>query len=357
MSTRHRLMVALAAVALAACGHEPRTGMVPAAAPVLATVPAQVGDAATAQQWDATVQAVHAAVLMAQTNARVLALPHEVGDTVAAGDLLVQLTDTEQKSAQVAAQAQVAASQAAYVEAEANYRRYAAIYPQGYVSRAAYEQVLAARDSAKARLDAARAQGREAGAQQDYTAVRAPFAGVVTQRYVAVGEAVAGPPFPQRLIAVAAPGALRVEAHLPQTVADAVRTNPRAEVLVDGQRVAGGNLQVLPTADPATHTVTVRMDLPPTVRDLYPGMTVKLAFAARDDTALSIPATALVRRGELQGAYVVDGGAVSLRQLRVGDEVDGRVAVLAGLAAGERVATDPDAATRWLVAHQRGQAR
>jgi multidrug efflux pump subunit AcrA (membrane-fusion protein) len=136
-----------------------------------------------------------------------------------------------------------------------------------------------------------------------------------------------------------------------------VRTNPRAEVLVDGQRVAGGNLQVLPTADPATHTVTVRMDLPPTVRDLYPGMTVKLAFAARDDTTLSIPATALVRRGELQGAYVVDGGAVSLRQLRVGDEVDGRVAVLAGLAAGERVATDPAAATRWLVAHQRGQAQ
>lgn len=357
MPLRPLLMPVLLAVAMAACSRGPHADAPPAAMPVLATVPVQAAGTAGSQSWDATVQAVHAAVLMAQTNGRVLALPREVGDTVTAGDVVVRLTDAEQQSAQRAAQAQVAAANAAYTEAEANYRRYAAIYPKGYVSRAAYEQMLAVRDRAKAQLTAAQAQAREAGAQQAYTVVRAPFAGVITARYVQVGEAVAGPPFPQKLLALAAPGALRVEAQLPQAVAEALRANPQASVMANGERVAAGRLQVFPVADPSTHTVTMRMDLPDTVRGLYPGMTVKLAFAAPTAANVSIPASAVVSRGELQGAYVVDGARVSLRQLRTGDVAAGRVEVLSGLAAGERVAVDPAAAARTVVAQHQGAGR
>lgn len=357
MPLRPFLIAAVLLAAVTACSREPHAAAPPAAAPALVTVPVQAAGTVASQSWDATVQAVQAAVLMAQTNGRVLALPREVGDSVAAGDVVVRLTDAEQQSAQRAAQAQVAVADAAYTEAEANYRRYAAIYPKGYVSRAAYEQMLAARDRAKAQLTAAQAQAREAGAQQAYTVVRAPFAGVITARYVQVGEAVAGPPFPQKLLALAAPGALRVEAPLPQAVAEALRANPQAAVMVNGERVASGRLQVFPVADPATHTVTVRMDLPDTVHGLYPGMTVKLAFAAPAAANVSIPASAVVSRGELQGAYVVDGDRVSLRQLRTGDVAAGRVEVLSGLAAGERVAVDPAAATRVLVARRQGAGR
>lgn len=357
MPLRPLLVPVLLAVAMTACSRGPHADAPPAAMPVLTTVPVQATGAAGSQSWDATVQAVHAAVLMAQTNGRVLALPRDIGEAVAAGEVLLRLTDTEQQSAQRAAQAQVAVARAAYTEAEANYRRYAAIYPKGYVSRAAYEQRLAARDSAKAQLAAAQAQRREAGTQQDYTVVRAPFAGVVTARYVQVGEAVAGPPFPQKLLALAAPGALRVEAQLPQAVAEALRANPQASVMANGERVASGRLQIFPVADPSTHTVTVRMDLPDTVRGLYPGMTVKLAFAAPAAANVSIPASALVTRGELQGAYVVNGDRVSLRQLRVGDVAAGRVEVLSGLVAGERVAADPAAAARAVVARHQGTAR
>ncbi len=351
------LSIVLLAASLAACGGKSPPPTAARAAPALATLAVRADGARGEQVWDGTVTAVDAAVLTAQTNARVLALPHEVGDTVAAGEVLARLTDVEQKSAQSAAQAQIAAAKAAYVEAEANYRRYAAIYPQGYVSKAAYEQMLASRNAAKAQLDAAQAQWRGAGAQQDYTTVRAPFAGVVTRRYVQVGEAVAGPPFPQQLIAIASLQALRVEATLPQAVAEALRAQGRAEVLVAGKRIATGKPSVFPTADPATHTVTVRLDLPAGTGGLYPGMTVKLAFAAPAAGGLTIPASALVTRGELQGVYVVDEHGVSLRQLRVGDVGDDRVQVLAGLEAGERIAADPDAAARWLVAQHRGDAR
>lgn len=352
----------LLAAMLAACGGR---SAVPAAshadAPPLATLTVAAGAASGQQRWDGTVEAADAAVLTAQTNARVLALPHDVGDTVKQGDVLVRFTDVEQLSAQRAAQAQIAAAKAALVVAEANYRRYAALLPQGYVSRAAYDQASAERNAAKAQLDAAQQQWRGVGAQQDYTVVRAPFDGVVTKRYVQVGEAVAGPPFPQQLIAVASLAQLRVEAKLPQAVAEALRNRGQAEVLADGgRRIAASRLTVFPVADPATHTVAVRLELPPGTRGLYPGMTVKLAFAGADAGQaagvgpLSVPASALVQRGELTGVYVVGGHDVSLRQLRVGDVQGDRATVLAGLAAGERIAADPDAAARWLIA-QRGK--
>lgn len=355
-----RFVSPVLAVLLAACGGKPATPAASQATPPLATFTVAADAANGEQRWDGTVQAVQSAVLTAQTNARVLALPHEVGDTVRQGEVLLRLTDVEQQSAALAAKAQVAAARAAYVDAEANYRRYAAIYPQGYVAKATYDQSLAQRNAAKAQLDAAQEQARNAGAQQDYTVVRAPFDGVVTKRYVQAGEAVAGPPFPQPLIAIASLAQLRVEATLPQAVAEALRAAGHATVLADdGRRIEAGQLTVFPVADPATHTVTVRLDLPAGTRGLYPGVTVKLAFAgtgiAADKTALSLPAGALVQRGELTGAYVVEGGTVSLRQLRVGERQGGRATVLAGLAPGERVALDPDAAARWLIA-RRGKA-
>jgi RND family efflux transporter MFP subunit len=354
-----RLVPILLAAALAACGGKPATSAAGRTVPPLATLTVAAGAVPGQQRWDGTVEAVDAAVLTAQTNARVLALPHDVGDTVKQGDVLVRFTDVEQASAARAAQAQIAAARAAWVEAEANYRRYAAIYPQGYVSKAAYDQALAQRNAAKAQLDAAQEQWRGVGAQQDYTVVRAPFDGVVTKRYVQVGEAVAGPPFPQQLIAIASLAQLRVEAKLPQAVAEALRNVGQAEVLVDGgRRIAASRLTVFPVADPATHTVAVRLELPAGTGGLYPGMTVKLAFAGAGAMTgggpPSVPANALVRRGELTGVYVVDGNGVSLRQLRIGDVQGDRATVLAGLVPGERIAADPDAAARWLIA-QRGK--
>lgn len=355
--TRPLALLLIAAV-LAGCHGKPAAPARAAAEPPLATLVAGAGTAA-AQTWDGTVQAVDAAVLMAQTNARVTTLPVDVGANVKRGDVLVRFTDVEQQSALRAAQAQAAAAQAAYADAQANFQRFAAIAPQGYVSRADFERVRMQRDSAKAQLDAAREQAREASAQQDYTVVRAPFDGVVTRRYVQVGEAVAGPPFPQQLIALASLGSLRVEAKLPQAVAEALRADGRASVLADDgrRRITPTAITVFPVADPATHTIEVRLTLPSGTAGLAPGTTVKLAFAnaVAGAPTISVPRSAVVERGELAGVYVVAQGQVMLRQLRLGDVQGDRVTVLAGLDAGERVASDPAAAARWLVA-QRAEA-
>lgn len=339
-----------ALVLLAACGRTP--GQAPASSPPpLATLLVEPAQAAREQVWDGVVEAVDETTLAAQTNARVLELPVDVGDRVTRGEVLVRFSDIEQQSGRKAAAADVAAARATYRDAEANWKRMHAVVAQGYVSRADMDAATARRDAAGAALRAAEAALKSAGQQADYTVVRAPFDGVVTRRFVQVGEAVqSGPPTPQPLIALASLDALRVDVVAPQSAIDAIRRFHHAEVVfADGKRVHATALTVFPYADPATHTFRIRVRLPSDSGGLYPGMTVKVAFAVGAARRLLVPVGALVRRGELSGVYVIGADhSVALRQLRLGHRFDDGVEVLAGLAPGERVARDPEAAALYL---------
>jgi multidrug efflux pump subunit AcrA (membrane-fusion protein) len=79
-------------------------------------------------------------------------------------------------------------------------------------------------------------------------------------------------------------------------------------------------------------------------------MTVKVAFAAGNAQRIMVPAAVLVRRGEIDGVYVIGAdNSVGLRLVRLGHRNGDDIEVLSGLAAGERIARDPEAAVRWLV--------
>ena len=338
--------------ALAACGGKPAALGATASAAALATSAVHAQSSQREQMWDGVVEAVNQVTITAQTNARVLELPYDVNDVVAKGDVLVRFSDVEQKSARNAAQAQISSAQATYKDAQASYERIAAVYAKGYVSTAQMDQQRAARDAAKAALQAARAQFSEVGQQLDYTVLRAPFAGIVTQRFVHVGQAVqAGPPSPQPLIQLQALDDLRVNVQVPQSAVESIRKFHAAEILLDGghgRRIRASAVEVFPYADPGTHTFNVRLQLPAGDAGLYPGMTVKVAFATGEAKRLLVPAAALVQRGELVAVYVIGEHSVTLRQIRIGNRDGDQVEVLAGLDDGERVARDPQAAAAWL---------
>jgi RND family efflux transporter MFP subunit len=345
------------AMLLAACGVPQHAS--PPPPPALATFAVQPRQAAREQTWDGVVEAVEATTIAAQTNARVLELPVDVGDRVRKGDVLVRFSDVEQQSGRRAAVANVAAARAESRDAEANWKRTDAIFQRGLIARAQLDAAVARRDAARATLAAADAVLKSAGQQADYTVLRAPFDGVITQRFVHVGEAVqSGPPTPQPLIALAALDALRVDVVVPQGGVDAIRASPGASVVLDdGKRVQAARVTVFPYADPGTHSFRVRVELPAGGSGLYPGMTVKVAFAVGQATRLLVPASALVRRGELSAVYVVGADhSVGLRQLRLGHRFGDEVEVLAGLAAGDRVARDPEAAALYLAKRHHGNA-
>ena len=345
----HSLGLAVVVVALTACGGG-TTAATAAASPELETVVVGSG-ADSGRGWDGTVEAVRQAVLAAQTSGRIASVEADIGDRVVAGQVLLRITAVEQRAATASARAQLHSAEAAAAEAEANYRRFAALAPSQYVSRAQVDQARAGRDVAVAAREAAREQLAQVAQQVDYTTVRAPYAGLVGARQVEPGETVVPG---QPLMTVHAPDTLRIEVDVPQSVADAIRRKPGAMVLLDdGRRASVAGVVVYPGADPATHSVTVRVMLPPLDPPPAPGTSARVVFpVAGGETIPRIPAATLVQRGEVSAVYVLDAQALTLRQLRLGRRLGDEVEVLSGLKSGERVVADPVAAAQALAAQR-----
>lgn len=349
MTPRLRLLsTALLAASLAACSGSPApaTALPPVAFDIVTMQPET---AVHERHWDGVVEAVNQATLSAQTAGRVLELPFDVNDYVEAGQVVVRFTDVEQVSARRRAGAGLAAAQADYREAESAYRRTEELVGKQLLARAALDQARARRDAARAALDAAKAGVSEAGSQVDYTVVRAPYSGILTERHVKVGEAVRPG---QPLVSGLSLATLRVQVEIPQGEVAAIRTHGAAAVLLPGgQRIEAEKVIVFPYADPQTHSFRVRVELPETETGLQPGMTVKTAFKTGEVERLLLPATSLVTRSEVTAVYVVgDDQRISLRQVRAGHRYGGRVEILAGLMPGEKVAADPVAALAHLAA-------
>jgi RND family efflux transporter MFP subunit len=295
--------------------------------------------------WDGTIEAVNQATVSAQTSGRVAEILYDVDDFVEAGAVIMRFTDAEQRAALAAARAAEQEAEARFAEAESEYRRISAMFENGTVARARFDQAQANFEAARARLESARSRVESAQEQLEYTVVRAPYAGIVSERHVEVGELVQpGEP----LMSGLSLESLRVRVDVPQSMIEPIRRIGEATVYVDGRPIPGERLTFFPVADPAANTFRVRVDLPEGAVTLYPGMFVKVGFVVGETERLLIPQSAVVHRSELTGVYVVEGGRVTLRQIRAGREFGDQVEVLAGLSEGEQVALDPLRASIWL---------
>jgi RND family efflux transporter MFP subunit len=289
--------------------------------------------------YDGTVEAVNQATVSAQTSGRIAEIFYDVDDYVEPGQPIIRFTNVEQQSALRQAQAALTESLAREKQAAAEFQRAEGLFQSGSSSKREYDQALAGRDSAVARAAAARSAVKTAQQQLDYTLVRAPYAGIVSERHVEVGESVS---VGQPLMSGLSLESLRVVVDLPQQVAAQVREYMTAFVLTDEGRVEAEDVTIFPFAHRASNTFTVRILLPKGQFALYPGMFVKVAFVIGDADRLLVPTSALLRRSEVTGVYVVSSsGQTRLRQVRAGNEFDGRTEVLAGLKEGERIALDP----------------
>jgi RND family efflux transporter MFP subunit len=294
------------------------------------------------RQLDGKIEAINQGTVAAQTSGRVMEIFYDVNDFVPAGAVIVRLRATEQRAGLQQAQAALRAAAARETEAKQRFDRVESMYDKKLVAKAAVDEATANRDAAVADLAAARAALRSAEEGVAYTEIRAPYAGVVTRRHVEVGETVApGTP----LMSGLSLQYLRVAVDVPQSIVDRVRRLRKAAVYLDDRRIEATRLTIFPEAAGVSSTFRARLELPENATDLYPGMFVKVAFVIGEAERLLLPVQALVERGEVTAVYVVGAdGQASLRQVRLGRRFEDKVEVLAGLARGERIATDPLAA-------------
>ncbi len=296
-------------------------------------------------EMDGVVQPVKQSTVSAQAAGRLTTLTVKAGDKVRVGQLLATIDDREAQTGVQRSQAQVAQMQADLRNAQANFDRTRDLLRQGFVSAAAMDTADAQLKSALAARDQATASASLSTLSQGFTRVVAPFDAWVLQTFVEAGDlAVPGKP----LLTLYAPLPLRAVVQVPVSRSAQVNASNLVEVQLaqpDGslQWVRPVIRSSVPTADPVSQTIEWRLELPAdSVKVLLPGQQVRVRFAAGQSPRLVVPASAVLRRGELTAVYVATAQGFVLKAIRVGADhgVDG-IEVLAGLANTDRVALDP----------------
>jgi len=302
-----------------------------------------------------TVRAIQTADVASQISGNILEVRVHEGDRVRAGQLLALIDDAVPRAAadqavaaEESAKQALSAAESDYALASATLERYQGLYEKKEISALQYDQVKTRAQSAQAQRDLARAQLSrataalvEARVSLGHSQVEAPFGGLITQKKIDPGTfASVGTP----LFTLENTGRYRLEATLNESDMPPIRVGGRASVSIDGLsagELAGNVSQIIPAADPASRTFLVKIDLP-TNSGLRSGLFGRAHFPRGTRTALVIPKTAVVSRGQMQVVYALDTGNIAtLRYVTTGNGLGQQVEVLSGLASGERVAASP----------------
>lgn len=258
------------------------------------------------------------------------------GDHVAAGDLLVQIDDSQVAAAITQARAALDTAQAALADAAADLARYEALLAQNSIAEAQVRKARLQRDAASGQLRAARAALEQASAQQQYTRITSPVDAVVIARQRRSGDLVA-PGLP--LLTLESPTGLLLETWVAEEWVGALAPGAPVNVTIDGiaAPLQGRLARIVPSGDPVSRRFAVKIALPETP-GLAPGLFGRAHFKLGAETLLAVPRAALVERGGLTGVFVVDAEQrARFRWLRTRREWPDRVEVTAGIAPGERI--------------------
>lgn len=288
-------------------------------------------------QLDGVVAPVNQGTVAAQTSGRVIGVFVDVNDHVAQGQVLLEISDVQQSASLDAAQAQLASALAQNREAQAQVNRYRQLFPKGAISRDQMDSAEARARSAAASVKSAQAAVAQAKESLGYTNITAPYAGVVTQRHVELGETVApGTP----LVSGFSLEKLRIETDIPQRYQDKVQAAAQFHVRPpSGDVVTPTNYSLFRYADPQSHNFNIRLSLPDNTPLLMPGMWVKTDFQYSSRDVLLIPSAAVIRRAELSAVYRIVNEARILNPIRLGQTYGDAVEVLSGLEIGDVIAT------------------
>ncbi|MFY2762781.1 efflux RND transporter periplasmic adaptor subunit [Arenimonas sp. MALMAid1274] len=323
---------------LAACAGDeapataPTSLTVSVATPVQASLPRRITASGSIAAWEQMALGVE---LSGQRVAEVLV---EVGDTVKAGQPLLQLDTRSLQMELRQAEAVLAQADANLVVASANARRGEILKRERLVAASEADQLIAGELTARAQRQTAQAQLENARLRLGFATLRAPDDGVISQRLVQPGQVVqAG----VEMLSLIRDGRLEWRAELPE--AELIRITPGVEVELrgpDGAAVAGRVRAVSPSLNVQSRTGVVYADLPQPGA-LRAGMYAQGDLVLGNLPARTVPDQAIVERDGYRYVFVLgEGNVVSQRRVELGVRQDGLVQVLDGLEADEQVVVE-----------------
>lgn len=325
---------------LAACGEE-KPVPAPAVRPTLSVsvVQPERADWPEVLTANGDVRAWQEAQIGAElANERIAEVAADVGDRVAQGAVLARLVDARMQAEVAEARAAVAEARAATGEAQANAARARDLQAKGFYSSQLATQYLTSAQTAAARLSAAEARQQAAALRLAQTVIRAPVAGVIASRDVAVGSLTQSGQVLFRLIR---DGRLEWRAEIASADLARLQTGLVATLQApNGEQVSGTLRRVAPAVDTQTRNGLVFVDLPVSTA-LKAGMFARGEIRLGQRLAVNLPQAAIVQREGF--AYVFrlgDDERVVLTKVELGRRQGGRVEIVAGLTETARVVAD-----------------
>ena len=296
------------------------------------------GAAAQQRRIAGVVAAGTSSVAAFETAGQVIELTHNVGDTVAAGDLLAWLDPEPFRLRLAEAEAKRDQARAAVADAESKYQQQNQLFDKGYATRTARESALATLRNARGALGVAESQVQIASRNLGKTELKAPFSGVIARRTVEPFEEVASG---QEVYTLQTEGESEVKVSLPETLVNVVSVGDPVDVIVSllsSDAIQGRVAEVSPLAEGVNaYPVTIRLE--ETLPGLRPGMSAQVLFQFRPaDTsnAFTVPISALKPKvGEEGGfVYVFDAGTLDERAVQVVNLRDNSLQIVGEIHAG-----------------------
>jgi multidrug efflux pump subunit AcrA (membrane-fusion protein) len=332
-----------------------------------------------------TVKAKTTTQISANMMGRIISLPAAEGDTVSRGQLLVEIDAAESRTRLEKARAALEEAQAGMTEidrsveaanaavktaelnkqlADTTFDRYKELYDRRSATaqefdearskarvaaseleraKAGVQVVISKRKQLSARIAQARADIANSQVYEGYSRITSPVSGVVVKKFAEAG-ATAAPGAP--LLSIEDNSQYRLEAAVEESRSKSIRIGGRVNVRIDALgtgEIRGLVSEVMPSADAASRSYTVKIDLPADAR-LRTGLYGLARFPIAQKEAITVPQTAIVTRGQLIGVFVVaPDGAAQFRIVTTGIESEGMVEILSGLSEGDEIVTSDTA--------------
>lgn len=279
--------------------------------------------------------------IAADASGKVLTTKVERGQSVKQGDLLATLDASAAalNARAMAAQEQFAKTQAEQAKTECD--RSKQLFDSGAISKAEFDRAISQCNGTQWSVAAAAAQHGSAAKMVGDSAIRAPFSGIVGERYVNVGQYVQPS---TRVVSLYAVDPLRLELSVPESNVALIKQDLEVDFKVSayGDQGFSGKVRFIsPNVRQESRDLVVEAVVPNADGKLRPGMFATVRLKVGEKPSVVVPLDNVRKDLDPARAYVVVAGHIEERVLQLGEELDGMVAVGSGVKVGEAVVQNP----------------
>jgi membrane fusion protein, multidrug efflux system len=341
--TAATLALALAAPTLAGC-HRSAAADVEATQSASTEIPVSVAVAhEQSLQRSAEIQgalyAKERTTIASQVEGNVADVSADMGDSVAAGQVMLRIDPREYQLHAGSAEAALNQASARAANSAARYARALELRRDGTIAPEQFDQIAATMRMDQADQQAAQRALDLAKKKLSDTEIRAPFAGFVQKRMVSLGEYVAPGKDVYELIAT---DPIKLRCPMPERYVPLAKLGMPVNLTIDarpGDKFTGTITRIAPALDEQSRTLLVEAEVRNPTGELKPGFFAHVTIDLGQDRALFVPQSAVLRYAGVARVFVITGGVARSREVKTGAVEGDQIEIIDGLKAGDRVAT------------------